>query len=138
MCNLNRMEKEALERVHYFPMAIDAAYINSLVDLVNACRAEGVELDTVSHFQSGWHVTFKGFDGADAICHDHSHGSPNYMNAFLGNENPNDWSRTGEWETIGFPWDDDDVSVHDATTLAHMLKRLSTGEEYCDEWEDFC
>lgn len=84
MYNLTEMDKKALERVHFIPMEIDAAYVNTLVNLINACRKEGVEINTVYHFQSGWYVTFKGFDDADAICHDHSYGSPNYMTAFLG------------------------------------------------------
>ena len=128
MRKLNQMEKETLERAHFIPIKIDAAYINALVDLVNACREEGVEIDTVSHFQSGWHVTFKGFKSADAICHDHSYGSPNYMTSFLGKENPNDWSRNGAWETIGFPWDGDDVSVHSAEELAHYIYCLKMRE----------
>ena len=103
---------------------IDAAYVNTLVDLVNACRALGVELDKVQYFQNGWRVTFKGFDG-DAICHDGSYGSPNHMRSFLGEEYPNDWTQSGSWETIGFPWDRDDVSVHDSQTLAYLISALA-------------
>lgn len=95
---------------------IDAAYINSLVDLVNACRHYNVKIDEVRHHLNGWHVTFAGHPHADAICHDHSYGSPYYMC-----EHTNDWERNGEWETIGFPWDDDDVSVHTAEELAFYL-----------------
>ena len=139
MYNLTEMDKRALERVYFIPMEIDAAYINTLVNLVNACRKEGVEINTVSHFQSGWHVTFKGFDGADAICHDHSYGSPNYMTTFLGKENTNDWSREGEWETMGFPWDQNNegISIHCSEHLAHMIRQLLNGEKYDDSWEDF-
>jgi hypothetical protein len=32
--------------------SVDAAYINSLVDLVNACRYRHVEIDKVCHFQN--------------------------------------------------------------------------------------
>ena len=63
---------------------IDGAYINSLVRLVNACNLMGVELDKVSFYQNGFRVTFKGYDGADAICHDGSYGSPCYMARYNG------------------------------------------------------
>ena len=33
----------------------------------------------------------------------------------------------GAWETIGFPWDGDDVSVHDADELAFYLRCLDNG-----------
>lgn len=111
----------------FTPDQIDAAYVNSLVDLVNACRVAGVELDKVCHFQNGWHVTFKGFEGADAVCHDGSYGSPCYMAGYLKQGHDNDWSRTGEWETIGFPWDYGDVSVHSAQELALYISALKKG-----------
>ena len=111
----------------FTPDQIDAAYVNSLVDLISACRAANVEVDKVSHFQNGWYVTFKGFDGADAICHDSSHGSPCYMAGYLKKGHDNDWSRTGEWETIGFPWDYGDVSVHSAQELAIYMSILKNG-----------
>ena len=112
----------------FSPKQIDAAYINSLVDLVNACRANNVEIDKVSHFQNGWHVTFKGYSHADAVCHDGSYGSP--CPFWLGEERyQNDWScRDGLWETIGFPWDYDDVSAHEAQELAEYLAALNRGE----------
>ena len=116
---------------------IDAAYINSLVDLVNACRELDVKIDKVCHFQNGWHVTFTGYPHADAVCHDGSYGSPCPFWAPNGGHN-NDWSRSGYWETIGFPWDYNDVSTHTAEELAHMLKALHDGfnwESYenCDD-----
>ena len=132
-------EKKMLEKVTFLPQFIDAAYINSLVNLINACRAEGIELDTVSYFQNGWHVTFKGFEGADAICHDHSYGSPNYMVGFLKKDYQNNWDESGEWETIGFPWDGDDVSVHSAEELAHYIYCLEMrkgGYDFRAPWEN--
>lgn len=107
----------------FTPRQIDAAYINSLVDLVNICRELDVKLDTVQAFQNGWRVTFVGFEG-DAICHDASYGSPCYGGILDDTVHTNDWSRSGLWETIDFPWDNDDVSVHDAETLVHMIAAL--------------
>lgn len=105
----------------FTPKQIDAAYINALVDLVNACSTCNVELDKVQHFQNGWRVTFKGYSG-DAVCHDGSYGSPNYAPQFYPETtNQNDWEQSGPWETIGFPWDNGDVSVHDADELAYYL-----------------
>lgn len=123
----NQEQQILKERMHFTPMQIDAAYINSLVELVNACRAQHVELDKVCTFQGGWHVTFKGHEDADAVCHDHSYGSPRYGAFFDKNMPENDWSRSGAWETIGFPWDGDDVSVHDADELAFYLRCLDNG-----------
>ena len=120
----------------FTPRNIDAAYINTLVNFINACREYDVKLDTVQYFQNGWRITFVGCDG-DAICHDGSYGSPNYMPSFYPNTtNQNDWSESGEWETIGFPWDGDDVSVHSSTALAKMIAAYQRGEYNEDEeWE---
>lgn len=49
----------------------------------------------------------------------------------------NDWNDSGRWETIGFPWDKGDVSVHRAAHLAHMVSRLNRGEEYNESWEEW-
>lgn len=106
---------------------IDGAYVNSLVNLVNACRAYNINISEVHFFQNGWHVTFEGYKDADAICHDYSYNSPFYMRRFF-NYPENDWSRVGDWETIGFPWDENDVSVHSAEKLAYYLYCLKIGE----------
>lgn len=111
---------------HAFEMnMVDGAYVNTLVDFINACRAQGVEIDKVNTFQNGWLITFEGFNG-DAICHDGSYGSPCYYGD-MTDAHKNDWSRTGEWETIGFPWDGDDVSVHTSGELAFYLHCLKLG-----------
>jgi len=103
---------------------IDAAYINSLVDLVNACRANNVKIDKVSYYQHGWVVTFKDYPDADAICHNGSMGSPCYGGLYNPEVEKNDWNDWGQWETIGFPWDRGDVSVHCAEVLARMIHAL--------------
>lgn len=123
----NQEQQILKEHMHFTPMQIDAAYINSIVELVNACRAQQVEIDKVCAFQGGWQVTFKDYENADAICHDHSYGSPCYGAFFDKNMSNNDWSRSGAWETIGFPWDGDDVSIHDAEELAFYLRCLNNG-----------
>ena len=91
---------------------VSAAYINSIVHLVIACRKYDVKIDKIFTFQNGWRVTFKGFKG-DAI----------------------EWDRSGSWETMGFPWDGDDVSVHDTEWLAQALRWLEDGNEYDECWE---
>lgn len=117
----------------FTPKQIDGAYVNALVDLVMACRVRGVEINEVQHYQNGWHVTFKGHEHADAICHDGSYGSPCYAGNIYPENHINDWSHTGPWETIGFPWDNEDVSVHSANELADYLDALNRGET---PWED--
>ena len=111
----------------FTPDQIDAMYINSLVDLINACRTVNVEVDKISHFQNGWIVTFKGFDNADAVCHDGSYGNPISDRYFEANKYHNDWTEHGNWETIGFPWDYNDVSVHSSQELALYISALKNG-----------
>lgn len=129
------MNDDFNQKMMFTPRQIDAAYINSLVELVSACKKYNVKIDKVFTFQNGWSVTFEGFNG-DAICHDHSYGSPCYGGCLNDKVHTNDWSRSGSWETMGFPWDGIDVSVHFAEWLAKSIARLGNGEEYNDSWED--
>lgn len=108
---------------------IDAAYVNSLVDLVNVCRELDVKIDKVYHYQHGWGVTFKGFEG-DAICHSGSCGSPCPNGLYDPSTETNNWDNSGRWETMGFPWDGDYVSVHSASALAHMIAALRDGYDW--------
>lgn len=114
---------------------IDAMYVNSLVDLISACRMVGVEVDKVCHSQNGWCVTFKGFEGADAVCHDGSYGNPIHNRYFDPDKYHNDWDEHGDWETSGFPWDCDDVSVHSAQELALYISALKNGTNIWERHE---
>lgn len=114
---------------------VDAAYVNSLVDLINACRENRVAIDKVAYYQHGWRVTFKGYDG-DAICHSGSYGSPYSMGLYDPEVERNDWNNSGRWETIGFPWDGEDVSVHSAYALAAMIAALNRGDNW-EDWENY-
>lgn len=123
-----------IENNHAFtPTIVDAAYVLALCELVGKCRAYGVNINTVQAYQNGWRVTFENFNG-DAICHDGSYGSPYYHDYFNSDRYENDWSKIFgyEWETIGFPWDGDDVSVHSATELAFYLAELKRGKR---DWD---
>ena len=128
------MNEDFNTKMMFTSRQIDAAYINSLVELVNACRKYGVRINKVFTFQNGWQVTFDGFNG-DAIYHDHSYGSPCYGGCFDDSVHTNDWGSSGSWETLGFPWDGHDVSVHKAKWLAQSIARLGSGEEYDESWE---
>lgn len=114
---------------------IDAAYVNALTELVVACRAYGTKINEVNSYNNGWLVTFEGVRG-DAICHDGSYGSPCYMGSYDPTVYHNDWSESGRWETIGMPWDGEDVSVHSAEWLALMIARLQAGATYNESWEE--
>ena len=114
---------------------VDAAYVNSLVDLINACRKHNVAIDRVIYYQHGWGVTFEGYPNADAICHSGSHGSPCYGGLYDPSREDNDWNNCGSWETIGFPWDGIDVSVHTAEQLALMICALNNGIDW-EQYED--
>lgn len=112
---------------------IDGAYVLALCELVEKCRIYNVRINEVHTLQNGWCITFEDFDG-DAICHDGSYGSPCYYGDMM-NAHHNDWSQiTGyKWETIGFPWDYDEVSVHSASELAFYLAELKRGRT---NWEE--
>lgn len=115
---------------------IDGAYVNSLVNLVNACRKYGAIIDKVNVYQHGWLITFIGC-GGDAICHSGSCGSPCYGGLYDPTAERNDWSNSGRWETIGFPWDGIDVSVHSSDHLACMIGAIQHGKKYDDSWENW-
>ena len=132
MSNITKEQKEAI--LTYTANPVDAAYINALTDFINSCRFYGTKIDTVQTYKHGWRITFEGFDG-DAICHDSSYGTPcpeGWMD-----KHPNDWYTgfNANWETIGFPWDGDDVSVHDGDELARWVWILQTNGK--KEWKDW-
>lgn len=112
---------------------MDARYVNALVDLIQWCNSCHVQINKVYTYQNGWKVTFANHPHCDAICHDGSYGSPYYgMSVWLKeSDRDNDWTADApSWETIGFPWDRDDVSVHSAETLAKMIYELETGGDW--------
>lgn len=96
-------------KVKYAPRQINNCFVEALVELVNACRALDVNIEKVQTYLNGWRIQFENFDG-DAVCHEGSYGNV-----------------TKEWETIGFPWDYDDVSTHTASELAFYLACLKEG-----------
>ena len=87
--------------------------VAALAALLDAYARHNVAIEQVTVYLNGPCVTFVGLQG-DAVL--------------------NDWSYSnthGLWETIGFPWDTeqgDDVSVHDAETLASLLSALIAGD----------
>lgn len=89
-------------------------YINGLNELLGWCRELEIKVDSIRFLHHGFQVIFEGIEG-DAILHDGS-----YSN------------KRNHWETMGMPWDGDDVSVHDAYTLAHMIAAYLDGEDW--EW----
>lgn len=89
-------------------------YINGLNELLGWCHELEIKVDKIRFLHHGFQVLFEGMDG-DAILHDGSYGN-----------------KRNHWETIGMPWDEDDVSTHDAYTLAHMIAAYLDGEDW--EW----
>lgn len=90
--------------------------VSALCNLYTACHFNGVKLEKVSFYQNGFGVTFEGFPMGDAVIHDGT------------NRNGSEY-----WETMGFPWDYDDVTKHSPVALARMLAALKRG----DNWEDY-
>lgn len=101
---------------------IDAAYVNSLTNLIELCRRTGAEIEQVYSYLDGWVVTFKGIEDADAACHN----GTNQAERNLEDHDPNNWETEYKWETIGFPWDEDDVSRHTAEWLACSVAKLQS------------
>lgn len=94
------------------PIKID--YLNSLVRLVNKCKEEHVKINEFGTLHGGLYVKFEGFTG-DAVIHEHSYGS-----------------NGGCFETMGMPWDIDDVTVLEPEELAMMLGAALRG----DDWDN--
>lgn len=97
----------------YTKLELNKIYTDSLAHLIFHCDNLGVEIDKVIFYMQGFCVTFKGYPHADAILHDGSYGR-----------------NIGEWETCGFPWDYDDVSVHTSAQLANMIYALNHNEDW--------
>ena len=91
-------------------------YINGLNELLSWCRELNITVDKIRFLHHGFQVLFDGMDG-DAILHDGSYRHTRHY-----------------WETMGMPWDGDDVSTHDAYTLTHMIKTYQDGGDW--EWYD--
>ena len=82
---------------------VDIARLHSLFNLMSLCKEKNVGITRIVVYMHGFVVTFEDWDG-DAILHDGSYENEKY-----------------KWETIGFPWDGEDVSVHSAEELASLL-----------------
>ena len=96
----------------FHPQNIPVDRVMALAALASSMERECIEFSKVNLYQNGFQVMFKDIPG-DAIIHDHSYAS--------------NW---GYFETIGMPWDNDDVSVHPPKTLAKMLGALKRGEDW--------
>ena len=82
---------------------LDITRVYALCKLVNLCKEKNIEITHVDAYMHGFIVVFENWSG-DAILHDGSYQNTKY-----------------KWETIGFPWDGEDVSVHSAEELASLL-----------------
>lgn len=99
-----------MDKFERVPLDIQRTF--SLATLLNECDKNDVGVKEIFCYQNGFQVLFDGVNG-DAILHDGSYGRNSLM-----------------WETYHFPWDYDDVSVHDAKTLAKMIGALQRGEDW--------
>ena len=84
----------------------------ALTRLINQCSKRKIKIAKVNSYMDGFQVMFDGIQG-DAILHDGSVGRAMFL-----------------WETYGMPWDNDDVSVHDADTLVQMISTLKHGKDW--------
>jgi len=91
---------------------INEKYVSALVDLITECRNYDIKTEVRPHC-NGFIVLFPEIGKGDAICHDFS-----YCN------------EQGVWETMGFPWDGEDVSVHENKCLVRMLAAFKEGRDW--------
>ena len=82
-------------------------YARCLSTLVYLCEANNIGIQSITAYCHGFKVVFEGHEEGDAIIHDYSY-----------------CSAAGMWETMGFPWDYGDVSVHDTRELVALVKGL--------------
>ena len=99
----------------YHKMPINLDRLQSLGALLQQCEEEGIKIKEAFSYMNGFLLIFEDIPG-DAILHDGSYAR--------------DWCW---WETIGMPWDGEDVSTHDPVTLGRMLGALKRGED----WEKY-
>ena len=92
--------------------------VNALYNLMNACHYNGVKISKVMFFRNGFSICFEGFDG-DAVLHDGT-----------------SYNHDTRWETMGFPWDGNDVSKHSAVSLARMIAALKRNDDWRQYRED--
>lgn len=105
-------EEKQYETVNFHRFEFDPQRAMSLSVLLTQLETEKVEIDKILFYQRGFMITFKDLPG-DAVLHDGSYGRDFYM-----------------WETLGLPWDNDGVSVHEPKELARMLGALKRGEDW--------
>ena len=88
---------------------LNMTYVNSLHTFLTELDRYNIKIEDIWFYQNGFQITFEGLPG-DAILHDGSYGNA-----------------IGMWETMGFPWDYDDVSIHTTHELAELLKNFIEG-----------
>ena len=90
---------------------LDITRVYSLCKLVNLCKEKDIKVTKVVFYMNGFKVVFEDW-GGDAILHDGSYENTKY-----------------KWETIGFPWDGEDVSTHTAEELVSLLYLYKFAQE---------
>ena len=101
--------------VKFVNQTINLDRLKTLIKLFNECEKNEIVITRTSYYLNGFSVSFEGMDG-DAILHDNSKGQSLCL-----------------WETIGMPWDRDNVSVHGTCSLVRMLKACKDKED----WEQY-
>jgi len=107
----------SMDEVRFVQQKIDQNRLRTLVELFNECKKNGIEITDTYYYLEGFSVIFEGMQG-DAILHANSRGHGLCL-----------------WETIGMPWDGDDVSIHTTNTLVKMLKAYKDNKDW-KQYED--
>ena len=99
---------------------MNLVYPVALNNLIEMCEQADVAISKVQFYLNGFVVYFEGFPNANAVCHNSSYGN-----------------KYGLWETMGFPWDGDDVSVLNAYELVSEIRNVTNPETICHGYLDY-
>ena len=77
--------------------------VTTLANLIHLCNIFNISVCDIFFIHNGFAITFENWDG-DAVLHKYSMGNKHNM-----------------WETMGFPWDSNDVSAHTTEELIRLL-----------------
>lgn len=83
-------------------------YLDAFTELMTAINCYHLHVNDIQVYLNGFRVTFKEYPDGDILCHDGSYGNTQ-----------------GLWESYGFPWDENDVTVQTAQEFCHKLAEVA-------------
>ena len=106
---LRLLQMDDYQREIYLVGLVYPERMESLAKLTALCAEHGIAVRKIHVVANGYQVFFEDWCG-DAVLHDGSYGQSVCL-----------------WETIGFPWDEGDVSTHTVGDLVNLLEKYKNG-----------